>query len=64
MTLTDQELKVVEAMRTYGGSFIQSLAECFIHADEFNKAILKNAFRRYWNEYEQTAKQNYGEEQN
>lgn len=43
---------VVEAMEKYGGSFIQSLAMAFRHADSINFNKLKNAFPEYWKQYE------------
>lgn len=49
-------MKIVEAMETYGGSFVKALAECFRRADRYNFVILKNAFYAYWEEYEQMAK--------
>jgi pyruvate/2-oxoacid:ferredoxin oxidoreductase beta subunit len=54
--MTNQELQVVNAMRIYGGSFVKSLAECFIHADSSNFDILKKAFPTYWTSYENMAK--------
>ena len=53
--LNDNEFKVVREMRRRGGSFVQSLAECFQHADMINKARLKAAFPEYWRQYEQIA---------
>lgn len=48
---TDQDYKVVEAMKKYGGSFVKSLAECFVHADPVNINKLKGAFPEYWDQY-------------
>ncbi len=49
--MTDEELKVVDNMEKYGGSFVKALAICFRHADSINFKILKNAFPDYWKEY-------------
>lgn len=54
--MTDEDLKVIEAMEQYGGSFVKSLAQCFRTADFKNRAILKNAFLDYWNQYTEMAK--------
>lgn len=40
-----------EAMKKYGGSFVQSLADCLIHADVFNYKKLETAFPEYFEEY-------------
>ena len=53
--MTDKELKVVEAMRRFGGSFVQSLAECFSRADHYNFTKLRLTFSEYWNQYEAMA---------
>lgn len=46
---------VVEAMRALGGSFVQALAEAFIHADPENVAKLKAAFPDEWHLYTELA---------
>ena len=56
--MDDQELKVVEAMRTYGGSFVKALGDCFCHADPMNFQRLKSTFSGYWKQYEKMAKKN------
>lgn len=55
--MDDQELKVVEAMEVYGGSFVMALAECYRHADPINFAKLQNAFPEYWERYEVMAEE-------
>lgn len=56
---TEKNYDIVEAMETYGGSFVQALAKCFLHADYQNFSKLKKAFPEYWNEYAEMAqKQN------
>ena len=49
--MTEEEVKTVENMEKYGGSFVKALAQCFWHADPINFVLLKNAFPRYWEEY-------------
>jgi pyruvate/2-oxoacid:ferredoxin oxidoreductase beta subunit len=39
--MNEQEHKIVESMEKYGGSFVQSLAECFHRADPYNFKRLK-----------------------
>ena len=46
---------VVEAMRTYGGSFVQALAVCYQRADVENQHRLRDAFPEIWVEYQQLA---------
>jgi hypothetical protein len=46
---------VVEAMRTYGGSFVQALAVCYQRADVENQHRLRDAFPEIWVEYLQLA---------
>ena len=53
--MIDQEIKVVEAMEQYGGSFVQALAQCFYRADPVNFLKLRFAFNEYWDQYEKIA---------
>lgn len=53
--MSDQEMKVIEAMEKYGGSFVVSLAQCFRRADQMNRIKLKHAFPEYWNQYSEMA---------
>ena len=50
--MNDHEFEVVNLMSRFGGSFVKCLAECFYHADPCNFKKLKDAFPRYWSEYE------------
>jgi pyruvate/2-oxoacid:ferredoxin oxidoreductase beta subunit len=50
--MSPKEIKVIEAMETYGGSFVKALAECFRRADRRNFVKLLIAFEGYWTEYE------------
>lgn len=49
----DNELgfAITENMLTYGGSFVQSLAECYRRADYENKHKLVKAFYNYFVDY-------------
>lgn len=49
--MTEEEMRIVDLMSKYGGSFVKGLAECFYHADRHNFERLKKAFPYYWNEY-------------
>jgi tryptophan synthase beta subunit len=54
--MTSEELRIVENMEKYGGSFVESLAQCFYHADPINFQKLKHTFALYWEEYEKLGK--------
>ena len=49
--MTNEDLKVIEAMSCYGGSFVQALAEAARRADMTNLEIIKNAWPAYWAYY-------------
>ena len=51
----NQEFKTVGDMRTYGGSFVQQLAQLYQLADRFNKLKLINTFE-YFEEYKKFKK--------
>lgn len=53
--MNEEEFEIVQAMRKYGGGFVQSLSEAFSHADRGNFFKLKNAFPEYWEEYKEFA---------
>ena len=57
--MTDQQLRVVEAMARWGGSFVKALAEAFYRADHTNFLRLKKAFPDYWKDYEVIAEQKH-----
>jgi hypothetical protein len=54
--MNEEELDIVEKMAKFGGSFVKSLAECFLHADPINFLKLKNTFPEYWEEYKNFGK--------
>jgi hypothetical protein len=43
--------QVLEAMRQYGGSFVQGLAALYLRADPENQAKLRAAFADEWAHY-------------
>ena len=47
--LTD--FQITETMIDKGGGFVSRLGQLFRHADDANKAILKEAFAGYWDAY-------------
>lgn len=47
----DEMCKILEAMETYGGSFVQALAKCYWQADGINKGKLMVAFEDYFLKY-------------
>jgi pyruvate/2-oxoacid:ferredoxin oxidoreductase beta subunit len=53
--MTELDYKVISAMRTYGGSFVNALATCAAHADASNLAKIKTTWHNYWQEYTRMA---------
>jgi len=53
--MTELDYKVISAMRTYGGSFVNALATCAAHADASNLAKIKTTWPNYWQEYTRMA---------
>lgn len=49
--MSDEDLRVVEAMEKWGGSFVKALAEAARRADAVNLGKLKAAFPEYWKKY-------------
>lgn len=54
--MTEQDYKVISAMRTYGGSFVNSLATCASYADSKNLAKIKATWPEVWEMYSGFAK--------
>lgn len=46
---------ILEAMDTYGGGFVRTLAHCFRAADSDNRRTLESAFRKYFIQYDEMA---------
>lgn len=55
MMKSDEDWKVIEAMRKFGGSFITALGDCFLRADAVNYAKLRKTFAEEWKEYRKLA---------
>ena len=53
--MDEQELKTVEAMATYGGSFEKALSYCFLVADDENFRKLLKAFPEEWKKFGEMA---------
>jgi len=53
--MTENEIKIVETMKKYGGSFVKSLAETYERGDAFNRGKLRQCFKEYWNTYAEMA---------
>jgi hypothetical protein len=53
--MKERTYETLEAMDTYGGGFVRSLAECYRRADLFNKSRLEVAFKEYFDRYEKMA---------
>lgn len=54
--MADEDLKVVEAMEKYGGSFVVALAQAARRADANNLAKIKATWPEYWQQYLEMAK--------
>ncbi len=50
--MNEEEVRVVDAMWKFGGSFVKCLAEAMRHADPVNLGKLKSAFPEYWKQYD------------
>lgn len=50
----------LHVMEVQGGSFVKALAHCYYMADQPNKAILREAFAKYFDEYERRFAQMQG----
>ena len=50
-----EDLRIIEAMMAYGGSFVKSLAQCLYQADSVNYGKIKKALPDYFKEYKKMA---------
>lgn len=53
--MNEKQMRTIEAMEEYGGSFVKALARCFRTADQTNFQKLFVTFNAYWREYEEMA---------
>jgi len=51
--MDEQEMKIVEAMSKYGGSFVKALAEAYRRGDARNRGRLRVTFAEYWETYKE-----------
>ena len=51
----DRFFETIDAMETYGGSFVKALAECLRRADSINFKRLVDAFPDYLDQYHDIA---------
>ena len=57
MDIIAEKYIVVKAIRKYGGSFMNSLADAMDHADSGNLKKIKDCWPDKWNEYLRIGKQ-------
>lgn len=50
-----RDFETVDAMLTFGGSFVQALGAAFRAGDPRNRARLRDAFPDYFTQYEELA---------
>lgn len=53
--MTDQDLKVIQTMMRFGGSFVSNLGKAALCADADNLRRIKEAFPEYWKQYTEMA---------
>ncbi len=51
--MNDSDYWTVQAMKTYGGGFVQALAVTIERADDENLARIKRTWPEYWAMYEE-----------
>ncbi len=52
----NKEFEIVQAMKTYGGSFVVQLASLYERADANNREKIRNTWSNYWQQYKDMAK--------
>lgn len=53
--MNDEDLKIVEAMERYGGSFVKALANAARQADHYNLGKIRATWKDYWETYREMA---------
>ena len=56
--MTEHEIKVIQKMEYYGGSFVKQLASLYWRADQENRAKIRATWGNYWDEYEKMCQSN------
>ena len=51
--MTEEDLKIIEKMHKYGGSFVKLLAELALKADPINLKKIKTMWSNYWEQYKE-----------
>lgn len=51
----DEILDIAQAMRKYGGGFVNALAMLIVRADDKNLERIKKSFSDYWEQYKEIA---------
>lgn len=54
--MNDRDSWTLNAMTTYGGSFVKALVNLATHADPINLAKIKATWPEYWKDYEEKGK--------
>jgi len=55
--MNEEDIKIVEAMEKYGGSFVKALANACRHADHYNLGKIRQTFKEYWDTYREMSGQ-------
>jgi hypothetical protein len=53
--MNDQDLKTIQTMIRFGGSFVSNLGKAALCADANNLQKIKDAFPEYWKQYTEMA---------
>lgn len=49
--MTEEQMKVANNMRKFGGSFVKALGEALLHADAVNTQKIKDTWPALWKQY-------------
>ena len=53
--MNEEDMKIVETMEKYGGSFVKHLAQLCYRADPTNLELIKKTWSHYWAQYKEMA---------
>ena len=53
--MSDDDLKVIQSMKRWGGGFVKALAEAALVADSDNLLKIKATWTGYWDKYRRLA---------
>ena len=54
--MSEEDMKVIQAMIRFGGSFVSNLGKAALCADANNLQRIKDAFPEYWEQYTEMSK--------